>query len=726
MGVSLMIVEHPDALASRTIVHLLRWRAERQANHWAFSFTTGEGDQDIRTTYEALDRRARAVAAMLQREATAGDRALLLYPPGLEYVAAFLGCLYAGVVAVPVYPPKPRIERTLSRLRGIVRDARPAVSLTTSSVLPIAGQVSPQDDIFATTGWLATDTVGDAEAEAWREPAIDADTLAFLQYTSGSTTTPRGVMVSHGNLIHNEGLIQQAAALSEDSVGVSWLPLYHDMGLIGCVLQPLYTGFPCVLMSPIDFLQRPVRWLQTITRYRATASGAPNFAYDLCVNQITPQQRATLDLSSWQVALNGAEPVRPETLDRFATAFGPCGFRRESFLPCYGLAEATLLVTGGPAAMPAVQVQVDTSALRHGEVAVLPGPRTPGTSTLVSSGRVQPEQRALMVDPQTRVPCPPGRVGEIWVAGPCVGHGYWNAPEATEETFHARLAGSDDDTRFLRTGDLGFIHDGELFVTSRWKDLIVIRGCNHAPQDIERSVESSHPALRPGCGAAFSVDVDGDEQFVVVHEVARHHLDVDTDEVAAAIRRAVVDDHELEVHAVVLLRTGTLPRTSSGKVRRRACRDDFLHGGLQEVGRSVRSPRHPGDPVDAEASRAALAAVLGAKQEQRLPALVAYLRQRVAGAAGVEVAEICVDQPFLVLGLDSLRLLELKQRIEAELGIALPLERFIDCPTIVALGAAVLDEVEQGIEAVWSEIARLTDDEVDAQLAQLTAKGNVT
>ena len=718
-----MNVTLPDIATNvSTLPHLLHWRGIYQADRRAFSFIRGDNDDEAQITYGQLDRRARSIAALLRREASEGDRILLLFPPGLEYVAAFFGCLYAAVVAVPVYPPKPNLERTLSRLRAIVADAGPTVVLTTSSILPIARQLASQDAVFGAARWLATDEVDDVTDDVWRRSAIDGETPAFLQYTSGSTTTPRGVVVSHANLMHNEALIQRAAGLSADSVGVSWLPLYHDMGLIGCVLQALYSGFPLTLMSPVDFLYRPIRWLQAITRYGATASGAPNFAYDLCVNQITPKQRAALDLSTWRVALNGAEPIRPETLDAFTAAFGPCGFRREAFLPCYGLAEATLLVSGGPADAGPHVVHVERSALRHGTVSITPGPATSATAALVGSGRVRPEQRVLVVDPQTRLRCRPGQVGEIWVAGASVGRGYWNSPQATEETFRGRLADGDDAT-LLRTGDLGFIHGGELFVTSRLKDLVIIRGCNHAPQDIERSVETSHPALRAGCGVAFCVEVDAQEQLVVVQEVRRNYLSVDTDEVAAAIRRAVADDHDLAVHAVVLLKTGALPKTSSGKLQRQACRAEFLRGALQAVGQSIHVQHPPASAVGDEPSDGALAKIVAARPAQRLPLVVAYLRQQVATASGVGPEDVSINQPLTALGLDSLRLLELKQRIDTQLGVAVSLERFVDRPTVAECAAAVLAELEHHINVVWADIVGLSDEQVDARLAQLSVKG---
>lgn len=718
-----MSVEHSDPMAScLTLFDLARWRGIHQPGRRAFTFLLDGGDKEAHITYKELDRRARAIGALLQRQAGAGERALLLYPPGLEYITAFFGCLYAAVIAVPVYPPNPaRLERTLPRLRSIALDSRPTVVLTTSSILPIATTLAAQDPAFATTTWLATDSLTGEEAAAWRAPAVGSDTLAFLQYTSGSTATPRGVMVGHANLMHNESLIRRAFALTEQSVGVSWLPLYHDMGLIGNVLQPLYTGFPCVLMSPADFLQKPVRWLRAIARYHATASGGPNFAYDLCINQVTPEQCAALDLRSWKVAFNGAEPIRPETLERFAVLFEPCGFRREAFFPCYGLAEATLLVSGGPTPARPVLVHAQKSALERKQVKLTSGEEQGRTSTLVGSGQVLSDQRVLIVDPQTRTSCQPGQIGEIWVAGPGVAQGYWNSPQETGETFRARLADSDEGP-FLRTGDLGFLQDGQLVVTSRLKDLIIIRGRNHAPQDIERTVEASHPALRPGCGVAFSVDVQGEEQLAVVYEVRRQYLSAESEEVAAAIRQAVAEQHELHVYAVVFLKTGTLPKTSSGKLQRRACRDEFLRGSLQQIGASILTRQREEEDGAEESAGAVLASLLEAEQAQRLPLLAAYLQKQVARAAGVPPSQVNADQPFMALGLDSLRMLELKQRIEMELDVEMSLERFIEYPTITRLAAVMLDALEQRVGALWVEISRLTDEEVDVRLAQLVVK----
>lgn len=707
-------------LPGNTLLDQMRWRGAHQPGRRAFTFLR-DGDNDaIHITYEGLDRRARAVGALLQRHTRPGDRAVLLYPSGLDYITAFLGCLYAGVIAVPAYPPNPRLERTLRRFRAITADAEPAAFLTTSSIAPIAGPLTAREPGFAGIRWLATDTAADAEADVWREPVIDTDTLAFLQYTSGSTTVPRGVMVSHGNLMSNEALIKRVMEVNADSVAVSWLPMYHDMGLIGLVLQPIYAGFPCVLMSPGHFLADPVRWLRAISRYRATVSAAPNFAYDLCSAQITPDERAALDLSTWKVAVNGAEPVRQETLAGFIAAFGRCGLRPEVFAPCYGLAEATLLVSGGPVADLPLIVQAAKAELQRGRVTVTPATDTVRTSALVGSGQPQPEQPVVIVDPSTCRPRPPGEVGEIWVTGPGVAHGYWNSPDATEQTFRARLAGSGDGP-FLRTGDLGFVHRGQLFVTSRLKDLIIIRGSNHAPQDIERTAEASHPALRPGCGIAFTIDAGADPQLVIVHEVKRQYLETDCDQVAAAIRKAVAEEHELDVHAVVLVRTGTVPKTSSGKLQRLACRDEFVRGTLRKIGESIR-PAEPAFPESEEVEGAVVAALIDAGPSRRLPLLVTYLRRHLAAAAGVPIESVPAGQPFTSLGLDSLRMLQLKQRVETELGVTVPLDRFIDYPTAAALAAPVLDAFERKLNAAWAELAALTDEQAGVRLAQLTAK----
>jgi acyl-CoA synthetase (AMP-forming)/AMP-acid ligase II len=583
-----------------SLVALGRERAATHGETPLYTFLPDRGPEEgAQLTCADLDRRARAIAATLQQLGAGGQRALLLYPPGLEFIASFFGCLYAGVVAVPAYPP--RSARALPRLLEIARDARPAVALTTAELRTAIGGLAASVPELGALRLIATDEVATGAAEDWRDPGLTGDSLAFLQYTSGSTAAPKGVMVSHGNLLHNEEMIRQAFGQKAESVIVGWLPLYHDMGLIGNVLQPLYLGARCVLMSPIAFLQSPKRWLAAISRYRATTSGGPNFAYDLCVRKVTAADREELDLSSWDTAFNGAEPVRSESLERFAEAFAGCGFQPRAFFPCYGLAEATLFVAGGPgpgAPRTAPRVAAfDRAQLEAGEARPVAAadPANPADRSLVSCGHPWLGQELAIVDPETLAPCRDGRVGEIWVRGESICKGYWKRPEATAETFGGRLAGeaADAGPAFLRTGDFGFIDGGELFVTGRLKDLIIIRGRNLYPQDIELTVERSHPALRPGCGAAFSVEINGEERLVVVQELERTESAA---VLAEAVRRAVAEEHEAQVQQLVLLRAGSIPKTSSGKIQRRACRAALLGAKLDVMGASALGAPAPAGP----------------------------------------------------------------------------------------------------------------------------------
>ena len=578
--------------AASTLVELLRRRASRQPERLGYSFLLdGDGDA-AEATYAELDRRARGLGATLQRMGVTGERALLLYPPGLDYIAAFFGCLYAGTTAVPAYPPRP--NRPAPRVSAIIENAAPRVILTTTALRPKLESMLP---VPPGTTWLVTDGGADLAslADDWRDPGVEPSTLAFLQYTSGSTAAPKGVMLSHANLMHNLELIRACFAQSARERTVIWLPPYHDMGLIGGILEPLYAGYPVTLLSPLAFLQQPVRWLRAISKTRATTSGGPNFAYELCVQKVSAEQRRELDLSSWSLAFNGAEPIRSDTLDRFATAFASCGFRREAFYPCYGLAEATLLVSagrrlGGPLVRPFAAGELER-------------PRT-----LVGCGLAadpQPGYPAIAIAlPESGKPCAEGEVGEIWVRGPSVAQGYWRQPEETARVFAARFvdtsAGDKAQGPFLRTGDLGFVAGGELFVTGRLKDLIILRGRNHYPQDIELTVERSHPALRPGCGAAFAIEREGEERLAVMVEVHREHRQGGAPEIAeiiAAIRRAVADEHEVVPDAVVLLKPATLPKTSSGKIQRHACRAAYLSGSLAAVASWRAEEPHPPTPL---------------------------------------------------------------------------------------------------------------------------------
>jgi acyl-CoA synthetase (AMP-forming)/AMP-acid ligase II len=563
------------------LVELLRYRALDQPDLVGFVFLGNEGGEPDALTYRKLDAKARAIGARLQSMAPPGSRALLFFPPGLEFVSAFFGCLYAGLIAVPLHVF--RSNHNLSKFEAIAVDSQATVVLMPASLLAgFKGRLLP-GSALAALQCLATDDIAVGVDGSWQKPSVCGDTLAMLQYTSGSTGTPKGVMISHGNLLHNSAQIQASFEHTSESQGVIWLPPYHDMGLTGGILQPLYSGFPVALMSPLDFLQKPFRWLQAITRYGGTTSGGPNFAYDLCVKKITPEQRSTLDLRTWDVAFTGAEPVRAESLERFASTFEPCGFRSAAFYPCYGLAEATLFVSGGVKARQPNVRRVAAAALEYHQAAAAPAEGKSGR-LLVGCGYPRLGQKILIVNPETLTRCQEGEVGEIWVLGSSVTRGYWNSNEETELAFNAYLSDGSEGPA-LRSGDLGFLQDGELFCTGRCKDLIIIRGRNHYPQDIELTVERSHPALLPGGGAAFSVEAEGNERLVVVHEVGRKFLrTLNVDEAIRSIRRAVAQHHGLDVYAPVLIKPANIPRTSNGKVRRYLCRAMFLEGTLDVVG----------------------------------------------------------------------------------------------------------------------------------------------
>ncbi len=562
-----------------TLIELLCYRAQTLTDQTAYTFLQDGETETSTLTYQELDRQARKIAVKLKSMNAANSRALLLYPPGLEFITAFFGCLYAGVVAVPAYPPRP--NQSMGRLQAIITDAQATIALTTDLWFSNIQKRFTDNPELSQLQWLLTNDIADDLAIAWREPIITSNSLAFLQYTSGSTGTPKGVMVSHGNILHNCDLIHKSFGDTPESLGVSWLPSYHDMGLIGGVLQPLYIGAPIVLMPALAFIQKPVRWLQAISHYKATTSGGPNFAYDLCLRKITPEQRATLDLSSWEVAFTGAEPVRAETLKQFAATFASCGFREESFHPCYGMAETTLLVSGGLKTAKPIIRQVSRTALEVNQVMATSSEQEDSWA-IVGCGQSWLDQKVLIVAPDSLTSLLDNQVGEIWVSGPSVAQGYWNKPLETEQNFHAYLTTGEGP--FLRTGDLGFLQAGELFITGRIKDLLIVRGQNHYPQDIELTVEQSHPALRPGCGAAFTVDIKNEERLVVIQEVERNYLrKLNVKEVVKSIQQAVTAQHSLQIYATALVKTGSIPKTSSGKIQRHACRTGFLAGSLNVI-----------------------------------------------------------------------------------------------------------------------------------------------
>lgn len=671
----------PSELAVHSVAALLRQRAVERPNQRAFAFLEnahdGAGAEEVAWNYDELDRRARAVAAEVGRQTSPGDRVVLALPPGLDFIAAFFGCLYAGVLPAPATYPRPR--RASSRLDSIVADCTPTLALSTAGSLA-AMQLIEQSAAVRALRWIAVDECPPTDNDS---PQFDAarDDAAFLQYTSGSTSDPRGVVVTHGNVLHNLEAIRQgfglptAGATEDVPVGAFWLPAYHDMGLIGGILTPLYVGGTSYLLAPAAFLQRPLAWLETIARTGAMVSGAPNFAYELCTRKISVQDRAALELSQWRVAFCGAEPIDARVLDEFAAALAPAGFRADAFYPCYGLAENTLLVTGrtGPG-RPCV-LRADRAKLVAGEL-VEAETTSADAQNLVSCGRSLGGQDVRIVDPDSHRPCADGVVGEIWVHGPSVARGYWNRSEETSQTFDGRLA--DGAGPFLRTGDLGAIHRGELFVAGRLKDLIIVRGRNHFPQDVERTARQSHEAVE--MGAAFSTIADEAEQLVVVHQIAREHRRGDLTPVLRAIRAAIVEEHEVDPHAIVLLPPAALPITSSGKVQRNRCRELFESGALSELAvwrrSEERDQQTATDEARGEPSVPPRPKFLDRVQTYSAPALAAeietWMLALLADRVGVDAAQLSAEETFTQLGMDSLTAIELSVEFERVLCLRLP------------------------------------------------------
>jgi len=566
-----------------TISALLTENARHYGDRVVFRVLDNGHDESDVISHAGLELDCQAIAARLQRVARRGDRAIILSADSAHFIRAFMACQLAGVIAVPVAPPVPlRNARRADTLRAIARDCAARVVLSSSGTA-LREPVRAFAPELAELEWIDVDTVGQEERAGYVAPRVEPEDVSFLQYTSGSTSTPKGVMVSHRALLRNEEIFTASMEITSDDVIVSWLPLFHDMGLIGNVLQAAYAGAELVLMQPQAFVQRPSRWLRAITKYRGTVAGAPNFAFELCVQYIPEQDRSEFELSSWKVAFSGAEPVRPATLDAFARAYQPHGFDRKALYPAYGLAEATLIASGGRRGQGPVTIEVDREALGKGEV--VPG----GDHTIISVGTGRLSREILIVDPDTRVPRDHGVVGEIWLAGADIPLGYWGRPAETELTFGARRADTGSGP-YLRTGDLGVWYEGELYVVGRLKDIIIVGGRNHYPQDIEATAEAAHPWVRSGFTAALSAEGAGRERLVLLAEVRRppgswraagpggHQAPPALEEIRRSVRAAVADVHGVQVDEVLLIRPGSLPKTSSGKIQRRACAAAYQNG----------------------------------------------------------------------------------------------------------------------------------------------------
>lgn len=682
-GVNLERFLSPYSPPTSNLVDCIQYWMGQYADEVAFYFTDGE-QEEVRLTYRQLHEASATIAARLCELGLRGQRVLLLYPPGLDFVKGFFGCLYAGAIAVPAYPP--RRNRYMSRIEAIASDADARAALTVAQVAErVQETVGPQSPLMKVI-WVATDTTPSEMADQWQPHKIAPDDLAILQFTSGSTGDPKGVMISHANMMHNVQLITYSFEPCRTGVGLTWLPTYHDMGLVGGVLKPVFYGRPNVLMSPMAFLQKPVRWLRGISRYKVTVSGGPNFAYDLCVDKVTDDEMEGLDLSTWDVAFNGAEPIRPSTLDGFIRRFGPVGFRPETFFPCYGMAETTLIVTGSTKQDPPIVRCFDGRALDEHRV-VVAKPNEPAVRPLVGCGHALPDEEVIIVDPDSRRKLPDHQVGEIWVRSPSVAQGYWNRPELTDETFHAKVTGADGKT-YLRTGDLGFLDDGELFVTGRLKDLIIVRGVNRYPQDIELTVERANSRLQAGAAAAFATELNGRESLIIVSEVERKRHK-DWEPVLEDIRRAVAREHDLPPDGVVLVRFGSIPKTSSGKIQRHECRDAFLKKSLPVIAEWYAWSEAPAGEATSETVPAAADDSAKRRLGDVHPRVAETVMEHVRAIARERAKGLTLDSNIVELGLDSLERLQIAHSLEEAFGGRFPEDVLAEIETCREVAVAI-------------------------------------
>ena len=667
----------------RTLVQSLQQRAAQTPDQVALRFLAESAEHSVVLSYRDLDQRARTIAAALQANAGLGERAVLLFPSGPDYVAAFFGCLYAGVIAVPAYPPESTRRHHQERLLSIISDAEPRLLLTIASLSEGLAQIENAPTV------LSVDTLEAQQADQWVEPDLKADDIAFLQYTSGSTALPKGVQVSHGNLVANELLIRRGFGidLNPDDVIVSWLPLYHDMGLIGGLLQPIFSGVPCVLMSPAYFLGRPLRWLEAISEYGGTISGGPDFAYRLCSERVSESALERLDLSRWRVAYSGSEPIRLDTLERFAEKFAACGFTPNNFFASYGLAEATLFVAGGSRGRGIPALRVDEQALAANRAEPGQGP------AIMSCGTSQPDHAVLIADPHTLTELPDQCVGELWATGPSIAHGYWRNPEASAKTF-VQHAGR----TWLRTGDLGFIRDGEVYITGRLKDLLIVRGHNLYPQDIEQTIEREVEVVRKGRVAAFAVNDQGLEGIGIAAEISRSVQKILPPEaLIKAIRQAVAEACQQAPSVVVLLNPGALPKTSSGKVQRAACALRHADGSLDSYA------QFPGQ--QGPASEVALESDL----QQQIAAI--WCEQ-------LQLAHVAGDDHFFLLGGNSITATQVVARLRESLGLELNLRLLFEAPTLASFAAAVAHLQQDGGVAQGAIHALSRQEDLPQSLAQ--------
>lgn len=650
-----------------TLCDILTLRAQKTPDKVAFIFLKDGETEEEKITYRQLYEQAWKVAHSIRsRGIQPGERALLLFPPGLEFVKTLFGCFYAGIYAVPAYPP--RKNRSFSRIISIVNDCNPKVCITVSDICESFEKNFRDVEELRSLLWISVDRESTVSMDFTY--MIKPDDTAFLQYTSGSTATPKGVIISHRNLMRNLEFLRKCYELTPETKSVHWLPVFHDMGLIFGVIEAIYTGYTGILMPPVSFIQKPVRWLWAISRHGAAFGGAPNFAYDLCATKTEEEDCQGLDLTALRTLYNGAETVRKETLERFTQHFRPYGFLPENFHPTYGMAEATLILAGGKVHEKPVYLYIDKDALEKNRI-VLCKEKDIRAVCQVSVGRPWIDTRMLIINPESHHCCREDEIGEIWVSGSIVAQGYWNKPKDTEETFQAFTRDTGEGP-FLRTGDLGFFYQGELYVTGRLKDLIILHGRNYYPQDIEYLAEKSHPALRLNASAAFSIDRDGEEKLVIVAEVERTFIrDLDVTGICDSIRQQVGEEIEQEVYAVQLLRTASILKTSSGKIQRRACKEAFLRNELDVVGESV--------------LKATTREREAAAPSSDLVSLQAWLLAWIHSQLKVPIEQIDSSRPITAYGLNSMKAVQLQNAFLQKYGINFPPYLFFEKITILEL-----------------------------------------
>lgn len=677
-------LESPGA----TLVTVLCQRAETLGDQRAYVFLAeGEAETEV-WSYADLDRRARAIAVELANSGieVAGKPVLVCAPPGLDYIAGFFGCLYAGAIAVPANPPDPiRLDRTLPRFRSILGDADAVAALSTHDQIEAAREVIERDLDLPLDRWLAVDRVTFDGIDTWQPPDLVPADPAFLMYTSGSTAEPKGAVIGHGNALHNLSRFPGFANRPCNAV-VSWLPFFHDLGLFLGILHPLYRSCPSILMPPAAMVRRPARWLEAMSRYSATTTGGPNFTFDLCVDRISPEERAALDLSAWNLALNGSEPVRWRTLKRFNEAFAECGFRPATHYPSFGMAEAAATVTGASDFEPSLTLRVASEALAQGVVQEV-GEDDRGR-VYVGCGPIIAEQRMEIVDPETCKPKASGEVGEIWVSGPSIGQSYWRRQHGTGNGLKAHLSTEPDGPVFLRTGDLGFIHRNELFITGRLKDLIILRGINYHPEDLEHTLAHAHARARPNCAAAFSLELDGREGMGIVQEInPRGCEDKDFSEIVAAFRGVLVEGYDIDPDVIVLIEPRTIPKTSSGKIQRRETARRFASGDLETLHEWHASRPTPSSGRSAGDTTGRSEATVDLEIIRR------HITEHVARMVGVEAADVDVRSPFSRFGLASVESVFLIQELENLFDLSLRPTLAWEYPTVEQMAVFLRDQM---------------------------------